>query len=541
MKKDLQAIREVLSGHAQGLSYGRIHSISGVPKTTVKRIIDLARAEARPVEQLLAMSDEELAPIFLPSRRSQMNYAEPDWESIYLLHEKPRKALHLRVLWEMYLEQTGAGQKAMGYSTFCRGYSSYKANLPTSMSEVSMAFQWVPGDVAMIDYSGDPLHYITRDGKRHKAEIFVGVMAYSHLIFCMATEDQTRQSWLLGIKSMLEYFGAVPQYVFLDNSTTLVTHTDNYDPQYCAEFKGFAGYYGFTPMAVRPEKPRDKGSVEAAVGIVQDNITNGLSNARFLSIKDVNAAISPLLEKLNQRPLSEKSGTRLELFKEEKPTMQPLPEIPYELGLVEKVLKVRSDYQVRLHNRRFSVPYTYAGKTVKVRLWPQTNQLMVYDIRTGKQIAKHHYDCDGPLVNVLLEHMPMNHVMQLRPKEVLLESLLVIGPRSFELGQLIARTQPLRVARRHLSGLLACAKASGAQLAEQVAAAVLSLPEPSFDAYRRELDQRTGEEPAEVKLPRGVRMRVRSEIKNLRGTEYYAKRLASEEPNQTIEKQGEDK
>ena len=119
----------------------------------------------------------------------------------------------------------------------------------------------------MIDYSGDPLYYTDPNGKQRKAEIFVGVMPYSNFIFCTATSDQTRQSWLLGCKAMLEYFGAVPEYIFLDNSTSLVTRADLYEPQYCAEFKGFAGYYGFSPPAVRPGKPRDKAAVEDVASV----------------------------------------------------------------------------------------------------------------------------------------------------------------------------------------------------------------------------------------------------------------------------------
>ena len=86
-------------------------------------------------------------------------------------------------------------------------------------------------------------------------------------------------------------------------------------------------------------------------------------------LEDVNAGILPLLEELNSRPLSEKSGTRRELYEQdERPVMHALPDIPYELGMLEKILKVRKDYQVRVHNRRFSVPYTYAGKEVKEAL-----------------------------------------------------------------------------------------------------------------------------------------------------------------------------
>ena len=44
MLKDLNTRREVLSDHAQGFSLDRIRRITGVPKTTVKRIIDQSKA-----------------------------------------------------------------------------------------------------------------------------------------------------------------------------------------------------------------------------------------------------------------------------------------------------------------------------------------------------------------------------------------------------------------------------------------------------------------------------------------------------------------
>ena len=525
MTRDIYAIREVLSAHAQGLSYDEIRKMSGIPKTSVKRIIDQALATGMTVEAVLGLSDEAAAKLLMPSRRSRMLYVEPDWETVYLSCERPRKPLSLQVCWERYCKEVGQTGKAMSYSTFCRAYSVYKQDLPTSMNEVCMSFQWDPGKVAMIDYSGDPLYYTDSDGKRQRAEIFVGVMPYSNLTYCLATQDQTRQSWLLACKGMLEYFGAVPEYVLLDNSTSLVTKADPYAPQYCADFKGMASYYGFTPMAVRPGKPRDKAAVEGSVGIVQRRVTNVLSTDQFLSLDDVNSGIRPLLEELNNRPLSEKSGTRWELFKEEKPVMQPLPEIPYMLGLVEKTLKVRKDYQVRIHNRRFSVPYAYAGKQVRVRLWPQTNLLVVYDLQSGKEIARHNYDGSGRVVHVKREHMPVNHLMQLRTKQDLLNHLQAVGEAAHELGGLITRNQPEAVARKILNGMLAVARNAGHDLAEQVAQTVLQRPAPNYEAYRREVDRQIGGEVIEVPLRKGVTMNTVRSPKHLRGPEYYAQRI----------------
>lgn len=44
-----------------------------------------------------------------------------------------------------------------------------------------------------------------------------------------------------------------------------------------------------------------------------------------------------------------------------------------------------------LIDRRFSVPYQYAGKSVKVVIHPRQGILECFDLMTGKRITKHHY------------------------------------------------------------------------------------------------------------------------------------------------------
>lgn len=529
MKKDIHTIIDVLGGASLGYSLGEIQNKTGIPKSTAKRIIDRAKEANIDFSQISTLSTEAIESVFLQKRRASMSYAEPNWETIYLLRERPRRAVNLRVQWEEYFKQVVAPQRPMGYSTFCRAYDAYKSNLPASLRDVSLSFQWDPGEVAMIDYSGDPLHYRTADGELHRAEIFVGVLAYSNLIFCMATADQTRRSWIQACIKMLEYFMAVPAYVYLDNSTSLVLKADIYEPKVCDEFRALASYYGFVPFPVRPGKPRDKAMAENAVRICQEYITNPLSNSQFLSLKDVNDAIKKRLEDLNLRPLHEKLGTRRELHKEELTVMQPLPKEPFELSMQERILKVRGNYQIRLNNRRFSVPYQYVGKEVLARLWPQKGLLVCYDIKTRKEIARHNYDENGKVENVLIEHMPENHIAVMRSKDNLLESIKTISPILGELSQRITHNQSVRVARRILSGILALANLAGSKASEEIAKVVRERPNPSLEALQEEADRRLGLEKQEVKVGRGVSLVTRSSARNLRGAVYYAKRLKQKE------------
>ena len=120
MRKDLNSISDVLAGNAQGLSLAQIEAKTGVPKTSAKRILDTAKANVIDWTEFCRMSVEQQQNIFMPKRRMQMNFVEPDWKSIYLQHERPRRRVPLRVLWEQYAQSVSSSQRRLGYSSFCK-------------------------------------------------------------------------------------------------------------------------------------------------------------------------------------------------------------------------------------------------------------------------------------------------------------------------------------------------------------------------------------------------------------------------------------
>ena len=125
MSKDITIVREVLCGHAQGLSLDRIRLLTGVPKTSVKRIIDQARATGLTIDELQSSSDEAITELLIPSRRARMNYVEPDWESAYLNCERPRKPLGLQVCWEQYSKRAARGGGGVRWDVVSREMSQH--------------------------------------------------------------------------------------------------------------------------------------------------------------------------------------------------------------------------------------------------------------------------------------------------------------------------------------------------------------------------------------------------------------------------------
>ena len=125
MTKDVSVAREGLLGHSQGLSLEEIRQVTGVPRTTVKRIIDRIHVTDLSPEQILNLYDEDFAKLVAPPCRSRMRYVEPDWELIYLNHERPRKAIQLRVYCERNCQRAQSQGKVMSYPTFCRAYAIF--------------------------------------------------------------------------------------------------------------------------------------------------------------------------------------------------------------------------------------------------------------------------------------------------------------------------------------------------------------------------------------------------------------------------------
>lgn len=525
MKKTKDEILFVLKAHYLGDSAQAIESQIGIPKSTVQRIVSRSLQADINFVKALQMDEASLMEVFAPKRRTVLDYSEPDWEDVYLQFAGGVRKISLRTLWQEYVRNTPAGARCLSYPAFCKNFQAFAACLPSKLEEVTMTFHWPPADVVMIDYSGDGIDVSRPDGSRYTAQIFVGVLPHSDYIFCYATEDQTRHSWMKAVVEMFKYFGGVPSYVYLDNSTSLVKKADRFNPVNSADFQALCDFYHTVAYACRPGEPRDKALVEGAVNIVQRKILNPLYGEFFPSIGNLNEALRLKLEQLNQLPMVEKHKTRRELFDEERKLLTPLPTRPYIFDSVTKFLKVRSDYRIRHENRRFSVPYRYAGQTVKVVINPHENTLECFDPRTDESIAKHHLG-DTCKDHLLIEHMPEKHLALVRTLPTLIDMIAVAGINAKQMAQRIVQTQPNRIARRLLNGLLSQLNKSGRVLFEQCCREELKRPEPSYAGLVLRMEQKTGISTQDIQLAHGVKLETPQQQKNIRGSEYFAEARA---------------
>ena len=519
-------IQEILRKATSGKSIRDIAKDFDVSKSTVQRCFDRINQYGLSVQQAIELKPTELATLLEIKNSVRTGIYEPDFEHIYCMsHIHGKKRQSLKQLWQQYRESAPQGSKTLGYTGFWKAYKRFCEDLPISCLQVEITHQWAFGDVAMIDYSGDGL-FINEGNKKVKAQIFVGVLAASGYIFCYATPRQTGIDWLDAQTKMFEYFGGVPREIYLDNSTSLVSKPDKYNPRVCSQYREFCDYYGSRPVPVRPGEPKDKAAVENAVKLVQLKVLNALRGRVFFSFDELNKALLRELDKLNRSPLTTRPDgvSRYDLVQEERISLLPLPTVPYEISSVSKVLKVQKNSLVRFNNIRYSVPFGFLGKKVKVIKSNKTGIVTIFDLNSGERICTHYPLSDKPEDIILPEHMPERIRMVMRSKEELATMIGQAGQASKSMCEVLMSQNHGEIARKVLRGVNSLRTSMGNAAFEACCEATLRRSRPTYSALREEAQSSlSNKAPKTNKKNLCRRAAVSSE--DVRGAEYYEKLL----------------
>jgi len=146
--------------------------------------------------------------------------------------------------------------------------------------------------------------------------------------------SRNQESWNQAHVNAFSYFGGVPVSVVPDNLKTGVERTNWYSPVINKSYHEMAEHYGTAILPARVRKPKDKPSVEGAVGVISTWILAAIRNKKHFTIGELNQSIAEKLIAFNERPFQKKPGSRYSVFlEEEKDKLQPLPVMPYELAL----------------------------------------------------------------------------------------------------------------------------------------------------------------------------------------------------------------
>jgi len=485
------------------------HSLD-ISRSTASDYID--RAEQAGIGWPLpqGLSDQELERRLFPPPPVIAGSARPlpGFEYIYQELKAHKKFnLTLDLLWREYKEQHPDGYQ---YSQFCWLYRSWQKKLDYSMRQDHRG-----GEKLFVDY-GEGLKLVDpKTGEPIATQLFVAVWGASNYTYAEATLTQQLPDWIGSHVRAFAYFGCLPKAVVPDCLKSAVTKACRYEPEINPTYAELAEHYGIYVLPARPARPRDKAKVETGVLIAKRWILAALRQRTFYSLTDLNAAIQPLLERLNTRTLRKVKKSRREIFEQfDRPQAQALPDKPYEYA-EWRVAKVNIDYHIEVERHYYSVPFQLLREKLDVRLTATTVEAFV----KGGRVTAHIRSFVPYGHTTLKEHMPPAHQKYLEwtPSRII-SWAKKIGPYTAELVQTIIenRTYPEQAYRSCL-GILRLENHYSKERLEKASARALKFRSHSFQSLRKILtagldrlqDKTQGSEGAVL------------DHENIRGSQYY--------------------
>ena len=505
----MQDYKRILVMSSQGQSQRSIAATLRISRNTVASVLEAFRKSHLKIEKVMKSTNYELESYLYPERELIPKFEQPNMEHVH--QELLKQGVTLTMLWKEYCLQCEAQKlPAYGRTMFFDKYHDY-----VQKNNLTMHLNHKPGERLQVDWAGTTMTVQSPDtGEKHKAFLFVATLPFSMYTYVEAFLSMNQKSWLTAHVNAFRFFDGVPKLIVPDNlKTGVVSNRKNSDPVINKAYLELADYYDVVIMPARVRKPRDKASVEGAVGNVTRAIIGKLRDIPFFSIEDLNKGIWKQLEKFNDAPFQKRDGSRSEVFfTEERDYLNPLP--PDDYDVVEwKTATVQMNYHVQIDKMNYSVPYEFVGKKVEVKVGTKTIDIYY----KGRLITSHsrlfgrrnQYSTDE-------KHMPRNHQMFKWNADRFRKWASNIGPSTLALiEQLLSR---YKVEEQAYKGCLSILKLSDKfgklQLEQACSYALQNLPRPTFSNIRLLLMSGQGKDSQSEKT-------ADYEHANVRGADYY--------------------
>lgn len=396
----MHKIKRMLELRATGLGVREIARAIGASPDTVS--VYLARAQAAELGWPLpdGLDDEELSRRLMPPRAPapEPALAMPDLRAVHSAKHS-HKGVTLQLLHAEYAEDLG--DRAYSYNRFCELYRDWQGRIEPTMMQPHP-----PGERSFIDYAGVTVEVIDQaTGEVRQAQVFVGSLGASSYTFAEATETQALPDFCASHIRMFEHLACAPQILVPDNLKSAITTPDRYEPRINAVYDDLARHYGCVVIPARVVKPQDKAKVERAVQLVERHVLAPLRNRRFFTLAEVNAAMRPLIDALNERTMRLLDVSRRELLDTvDRPAMRALPQQRWQMCEFARA-KVGPNYHVTFDKHRYSVPYKHIGAHIDVRATGNIVELLA----GGTRVAAHPRSFVKGAFTTTPTHMPSSH------------------------------------------------------------------------------------------------------------------------------------
>lgn len=507
--------REIIRLAGMGLSRTSIGVALGYSRNTIADVLRRAQMKGLDTPVPDGMSDRELADLLFPEKASPQNQRMPDYEKVH--KELGKKGVNLTLLWEEYCaECRQSGEIPYAYTQFRVYYHRF-----VQTTKATMHLNHKPGEHMEVDWAGQTASMIDRvTGEIILAYIFIATLPCSQYSYAEAFLNREQENWTAAHIHAFEFFGGTPRILTPDNLKTGVENPSRRSLTINKSYNELAEHYGCAVIPARVRKPKDKPSVEGAVGQISTWVIAALRNKTFFSLAELNEAVCEKLKAFNERPFQKKPGNRMTAFmEEEQEYLQPLPKERYELAVWQK-LNVGFNYHIYVDKNYYSVPYEYIKHDMDIRVTASAIEVFYNNLR----VCSHprHYGKPGNYVTVP-EHMPDKHRQHTEwNAERFLSWAQSIGENTkIVITSILTSHKIEQQGYRSCIGILKLADKNGAKRLEAACERALSYtPSPSYKNIDAIL--KSGSDKAEKQKIPEKHMDERHSF--LRGAEYYGRK-----------------
>lgn len=360
---DMSKVRKVIQLHHQGKSKLFISRYLSLSRNTVKKYIALYQLLNLSIEDINKKSDAGLEKLF---SKNEDDVLSPKLQAVYdffpyMERELKKVGVTKQRMWEEYYKKHPGGLKS---SQFCEYYLKWSKKVNPVMHMNHKA-----GDKMFVDYDGKTLEIVDKEtGEVIEVQFFVAILGASQYTYAEASMSQKKEDFIASVENAMLYFKGVPAAIVPDNLKSAVTKSSKYEPTLNETFLDFAEHYGTTILPARAYKPRDKSLAEGAVKILYQRIYPVLRGKIFYSLTELNKAIWHELGTHNNKKLSGRPNSRLQLFiEDEKDKLLPLPQERYEIKQLSFATVMQNGHVILGKDKHYySVPYQYIRKKVKL-------------------------------------------------------------------------------------------------------------------------------------------------------------------------------
>ena len=301
----------------------------------------------------------------------------------WLLEDKKAKRKQRHTAKRVYDRLVGKYRESFScsYRTVA-GYVAKKKKEIFGKKSGHLPLEHIPGE-AQVDFGDAEFH---ENSKLHSGKYLNLSFPYSNKGYFQLFRGENQECLFEGMITMFEHIGGVPQRIWFDNASTMVTEVLKHGERNLTEqFVRFREHYRFESSFCNADSGHEKGNIEGKVGYHRRNML--VPVPRFESLAEFNKDLLIKCENDANREHYRKEGTIEELHVEDKQALLDLPTIPLD---VSKYITMKTNGYGRfyLNNglHEYSVSPKYANSRVLVKI--TANEVIPMD-ESHREVIRH--------------------------------------------------------------------------------------------------------------------------------------------------------